>query len=190
MRTIIGGVLFSLVLCTATAQHKLPSIDYRPQGPVTAAFTRYGDIPVDLSTGVASINIPIYTLSSHGINVPVSISYHASGIKVQDVASPVGLGWVLNAGGIISRTVLGQPDEYIGNATAPAYRPPFKNSQEFLDYQSSTNSTTWAFSMYYNYLNKANYDYYSDRYYYSLGNEYVRVQDQIPREQSMDGSNS
>src|SRR5437868_6312844 len=99
-KTLFFGFLFITALHSANAQQKLPSQDYRPQSPVTAAFTRYGDIPIDISTGVPDISIPIYTVSSHGINVPVSISYHASGIKVQDIASPVGLGWVLNAGGV------------------------------------------------------------------------------------------
>jgi hypothetical protein len=63
--------LFSLlVLCLqyiTKAQQKFPSLDFAPQSPTTAAFTRYGDIPVDLSTGVPDISIPIFTLSSHDI---------------------------------------------------------------------------------------------------------------------------
>jgi hypothetical protein len=42
--------------------------------------------------------------------VPVSLSYHAS-LKVDDVASWIGAGWSLNAGGVITRSVRGRPDE-------------------------------------------------------------------------------
>ncbi len=39
------------------------------------------------------------------------MNYHASGIKVGENASWVGAGWALNAGGVITRTVRGLPDE-------------------------------------------------------------------------------
>ncbi len=39
------------------------------------------------------------------------MNYHASGLRVAEVASWVGAGWILNAGGMISRTVVGIPDD-------------------------------------------------------------------------------
>lgn len=45
------------------------------------------------------------------MSVPIGLSYHAGGIKVEDNASSVGLGWSLRAGGTVSRTVRGLPDE-------------------------------------------------------------------------------
>ena len=78
--------------------------------PQSAAFARYGEYPVDYSTGVPKIEIPLYTLDTGDYQLPISISYHAGGIRVLDVSSPVGLGWVLNAGGVISRSVCAAPD--------------------------------------------------------------------------------
>jgi YD repeat-containing protein len=77
------------------------------------------DFDVSLYTGAPNINIPLYTLPSRSLNVPISLLYTSTGgIKVQDVANFVGLGWHLNAGGCISRVVRGLPDEqangYIG----------------------------------------------------------------------------
>ncbi len=76
-----------------------------------ASLGKYGDYPVSHHTGVPDISIPIYTVQEGDLSLPISLNYHASGIKVDDVASWIGLGWSLNAGGMISRSVVGAPDE-------------------------------------------------------------------------------
>lgn len=68
-----------------------------------------------LYTGVPDIVIPIFTLKDQGISVPITLSYHAGGIKVDEVASCVGLGWALNAGGVITREVRGRADKITSN---------------------------------------------------------------------------
>ncbi len=95
---------------------KLYSVPFSPKSPNQAAFDKYGDYPVNQYTGVPEISIPLYTAESGSLKVPITLSYHASGNKVGDAASWVGLGWSLNAGGSISRTILGNPDEttYLG----------------------------------------------------------------------------
>lgn len=94
-----------------------------PPSPQAAAFARYGEIPVDYSTGVPKIEIPIFNLKAGKLELPITLSYHASGIKVNDFATPVGLGWVLNGSGVIARTVYGQQDESVTNK-------PYKTSSE------------------------------------------------------------
>ena len=74
-----------------------------PVSPQAATMQRFGEYPMDYSTGVPHISIPLYEIKLGNYTLPVSFSYHASGIKVQDVASPVGLGWSLTAGGYIIR---------------------------------------------------------------------------------------
>ena len=85
--------------------------NYVQPSPNVAALGEYVNFPVSYYTGVPEINIPIYDLKDGAVNVPISLSYHASGIRVSEVASWVGLGWALNAGGMITRTVRGAPDE-------------------------------------------------------------------------------
>jgi len=81
---------------------------------------KFGDIPVSNYTGVPNISIPIYTIQFRDITVPISLSYHASGIKVAEEASQEGLGWMLNAGASISRNIIGNDDfdgtSYLNNA--------------------------------------------------------------------------
>ena len=82
-----------------------------PPSPDAASLGKYGSTPVGLHTGIPNIDIPIYTVTDGSLQLPISISYHASGIKVSEIASWAGLGWTLNAGGIISRSVVGKSDE-------------------------------------------------------------------------------
>jgi YD repeat-containing protein len=106
-----GYLLLFFVLNTAVAQFDRPTI---PPSPNVSAINRFSNIQVGYYTGVPSISIPLGVVPGKDISIPVSLDYHASGIKVQDIASSSGLGWVLNAGGgfggSISRYVRGVPD--------------------------------------------------------------------------------
>ena len=68
------------------------------------------DIPISYYTGTPSISIPIYTIKNADISVPISITYHGAGIRVEEEASQVGLGFALNAGGVIRRQIRGRDD--------------------------------------------------------------------------------
>jgi hypothetical protein len=82
-----------------------------PASPEAAMLFKFQDIPVSKYTGTADITIPLVNVESPGISWPISLNYHTSGNKVGDVASYAGLGWRLNATGMISRKVRGLPDD-------------------------------------------------------------------------------
>ncbi len=92
------------------------NINATPQAPNSASLGRYGEYPVNENVGVPGISIPVYQVNVGNISFPIDISYHASGIKVADVASWVGLGFSLNAGGMITRRVVGLPDDMNTNS--------------------------------------------------------------------------
>lgn len=79
--------------------------------PTAASLGKYGDIPVNYHTGIPQIGIPLYTVEAGPLSLSIGLSYHASGLKVQEPAGWVGAGWALNAGGVITRSVMGGPDE-------------------------------------------------------------------------------
>ncbi|MBS1511481.1 MAG: hypothetical protein JST86_11610 [Bacteroidetes bacterium] len=109
---VIGLIVFGFVpnLKAQTAMN--PAIkNITISSPNAASLGKYGDIPVSYHTGIPNIDIPIYTVKSGSLELPIGISYHASGLKVQEQASWVGAGWALNAGGVITRSVLGAPDD-------------------------------------------------------------------------------
>ena len=157
-----------------------------PPSPGVAAFQKYGDIPVSAYTGVPSISIPIYSVKFRDISVPISLSYHASGIKVAEEATQVGLGWALNAGGNISRNIMGMDDfvnhayfndafnsvvDYSGRKGPTNYLPTtcvtpmFNNSGDggptFFNYNASADL----------YNTTVPYDFQPDQYYYNFQNK-------------------
>lgn len=108
-RIIIAAFLLPLLL-TGQNIPQLPEV--LPPSPDVSALGKFVESPVSLATGIPYIDIPIYHINEGEINVPVSLSYHAGGIKVEEVASWVGLGWSLNAGGAVMRIVHGLPDDH------------------------------------------------------------------------------
>jgi RHS repeat-associated protein len=85
--------------------------DLMAPSPNASALSKYGDVPVSPFSGTSSISIPLYELRGEQLKLPISLNYHSGGNKVDEVASSVGLGWSLNAGGVISRVVKGKADE-------------------------------------------------------------------------------
>lgn len=75
--------------------------------PTAANLGLYGEIPVSYYTGVPDISIPLYELKGKNLTVPIRLSYHPAGIRPEIHPGPAGLGWSLQAGGVISRTVRG-----------------------------------------------------------------------------------
>lgn len=88
--------------------------------PQSSEMTKFIDYPMDLSSGLASTSIPVYSVNSGSLTVPISISYHASGFKPnEDETGVIGLGWNLNAFGIINRSINIKPDENNWNTMIP-----------------------------------------------------------------------
>lgn len=110
--------IFCLFFCMSIGQLSaqggyLPTVK-TPASPVAASFNVYGEIPVSKYTGIPDISIPLYTIDLGGLQIPISLSYHPAGVRVEAEASWVGLGWTLTAGGTISREIKGLDDFKIG----------------------------------------------------------------------------
>ncbi|WP_312767022.1 hypothetical protein, partial [Epilithonimonas sp.] len=86
------------------------TIDMFPKSPEAAALSRFVDIPAGNYTGVADFSIPIYTIEFDGRKIPIALQYSTTGIKVDQIATRVGLGWVLDTGPSLSVQVIGNLD--------------------------------------------------------------------------------
>jgi hypothetical protein len=106
-------VLFLLFFMAGFSQNNFPVFDKKsmlPTSPEAAMLGRFGEIPIGFYTGSADISIPIYTIKEDGIEIPITLNYHSSGIKVEDQATNVGLGWSLEPGWSIVQVVNGHED--------------------------------------------------------------------------------
>ena len=70
-----------------------------------------GEATIGEGSGVLNYSLPLFTLESKGISLPISLIYTGDGIKPGTAASWVGEGWELIAGGQISREMNGLPDD-------------------------------------------------------------------------------
>lgn len=82
-----------------------------PVSPEASSLGKYGEWPVSYYTGTTNISIPIYQIESGEFVLPVQLSYHTGGVKIDEIPSWVGTNWTLNAGGAITRSTVGLPDE-------------------------------------------------------------------------------
>jgi hypothetical protein len=101
--TVLAILAFSF---NTFSQDFIPSVP----PPEAYSFTKYGEYPVSHYSGVPNIDIPVYTIKDGSATLPITLNYHASGIMVSQQATWVGLGWNLNAGGVITRNVVGLYD--------------------------------------------------------------------------------
>ncbi|MEO6283332.1 MAG: T9SS type A sorting domain-containing protein [Dyadobacter sp.] len=79
--------------------------------PQAAQLSKFGGHNINHSTGTPNISIPIYTATEGSIQIPVSLSYHYTGFKADDMPAWCGRGWSLAATGQITRVVKGRRDE-------------------------------------------------------------------------------
>lgn len=112
LATILMTLLFDLMINNfAIAQAVQNPLRVIPKSSEGTSSDQYLNMQVNTAVGVPNISIPIYTLVDKNIKIPISISYNASGVRIDNISTPVGLNWVLNAGGIISRDIMGLADE-------------------------------------------------------------------------------
>jgi hypothetical protein len=109
-------VAFIVGLVASTVTAGLAQNDYMgrtpiPPAPEATALAKYGDIPVGYYTGIPEINLPLTEVGEGKLQIPIGLSYHSGGHKVDEIAPWTGLGWTLNSGGVVTRVVRGLPDE-------------------------------------------------------------------------------
>jgi YD repeat-containing protein len=129
------AVFFLVEIITSTI---LPSFSWAlTAGPSAPEYSSFEPVDttdmVNLATGELVQNMPVLEVPGPSGGYPLSLSYHA-GIKLDQEASWVGLGWTLNPGAI-NRDVNGSPDDGHGSR------------REVRDYWAGGESTTKAYTL-------------------------------------------
>ena len=83
-----------------------------PPSPEPSSAVKYADLPMSYCEGLADLGVPIYTMSGRELNIDLSFRYRSGGIRLDEIGGVAGLGWTLEAGGCITRTVVDMPDEF------------------------------------------------------------------------------
>lgn len=125
MKKIFAFIFFALFQLQTYANYEIPE---EIPTPNAASLGSYGIIPVSLYTGKPNISIPLYTFEYKGFSLPVSLNYDASGVNVNELPGWMGHNWTVNAGGVITRSVRGEIDEY--NTYHPIVYNRFQNPIE------------------------------------------------------------
>lgn len=86
------------------AENVMPSVE-------AFSMSKYGMASPSLYTGSMSYEVPLYMYADPDFQIPLTLDYSFSGYKPSNCSGTVGMGWFLNCGGIITREVIGYPDE-------------------------------------------------------------------------------
>lgn len=137
MLRLIKTIFFLLFSLTIQAQEQNTSVvpTILPPSPTAYELGKYGQINVGTFTGTPNISVPLYTYKTKNLSIPISLSYNSNGILVDQMESNVGLGWSLNAGGVINRVVRGKQDE--GRSISPISEDNDCYSENFITYMSN-----------------------------------------------------
>ena len=88
--------------------------DIYPKTPENAALIKNIDLPPGTYTGTYGYKVDLGSISLKNLNLPISLDYSTTGVRVNAISGRVGTGWVLNIGNIsLNRDVRGIADNVV-----------------------------------------------------------------------------
>ena len=105
--------ILSLSLIIFTRMNAQQDFDKYMPSPNISEIGNYGLIPISYYTGRAEVTIPLLSDNALGKTLDVSLSYDGGGVLMNALPGWVGHNWSLLAGGVVTRQVVREPDEYV-----------------------------------------------------------------------------
>nr|WP_321232928.1 hypothetical protein [uncultured Psychroserpens sp.] len=141
MKNFVASVFKMLMVLMTLSVYGQELPEVIPPSPTVANLMQFEEVPVSHYTGQPNISIPLYSKAlNNGIGINIALSYNTQGIKINNRSSWVGTGWSLNAGGVISRTVRGLPDEKRDGFGSPLNGTGVFHNSDFWNYNSTNPS--------------------------------------------------
>ena len=135
---------FSLSLVVLVSGRLSAQVNQPAASAAALAYGQYADIPVNNFTGTGSVTVPIHTVTDGPLSLPIFLQYHTAGNVVSSPASSVGLGWNLNSGGMISRTVRDKIDDGERGYYHEGYKVDLPNGNEMSTEDSEPDLFTYS----------------------------------------------
>ncbi|SUJ02365.1 Uncharacterised protein [Sphingobacterium spiritivorum] len=102
-------ILYCYPICAQ--QQKVINPVSIPPSPDAAGLGIFGEYKMDNNSGKTNLTIPLYELRTSRFRLPITLNYVAfNGVRVDERSGWTGLGWVLDLGGAVSRTINGGDD--------------------------------------------------------------------------------
>ncbi|WP_299213759.1 hypothetical protein [uncultured Dokdonia sp.] len=104
-------ILFLLLFSASLfAQGLSRNTEFSPKSPEVASMPRFDNQSINEYTGKANINIPLVSLPFDFTSINLSLNYDSGGVRTDQEASWVGLGWNMTGVPIVTRTINGSSD--------------------------------------------------------------------------------
>lgn len=81
-----------------------------PISPEASSMEKCQSYPMDYCTGIPNITIPLYEIVAGEVTIPITLSYHASGLKPKERSGLAGTGWTLSLEPSVMREIKGIAD--------------------------------------------------------------------------------
>ncbi|MXV39219.1 hypothetical protein GO491_11105 [Flavobacteriaceae bacterium Ap0902] len=105
---IIGILLLNMKFIYSQGDYQ-PNVFYN--SPEVQSLFKFKETPINYFTGVPEISLELFEINTD-IEIPLNLRYHSGGLRVNENASWVGLGWNLKVSGGINRVIKQLPDDH------------------------------------------------------------------------------
>jgi hypothetical protein len=109
---IRNTIVLFLLLTTVSlcAQGLSRNTEFSPKSPEAASMPRFDSQSINEYTGKANIDIPLVSLPFDFTSINLSLNYDSGGVRTDQEASWVGLGWNMTGVPSVTRTISGSSD--------------------------------------------------------------------------------
>ena len=125
---VLAAVLLTVVQTPAKAQSMpdVPSVEFYP--PSSSSLITNIEYPVSPMTGIPDISIPLYTVKSGSLELPIVLKFHsAEFFRSNTYSGPLGAGWSLSCEMEVTHSIRGMSD-IVGGSTPQQRIIPSENA--------------------------------------------------------------